>query len=216
MNVTIERPGLWAIGGKMKIHYSFHSVRFLCVLSALNIAIVTDASAATPVSSSQLSVANAIPTVGIKMPRGEYAYPMNDGGVMLHAYYPDGAYIQRQFVKLRPQDKPALFTVLVGTCRSIGDQLNCRMTGMADLASAIQKGRPEIGQEDFKKINTETSDLIKIDEDGAFITKRVRVVVNGQLNPQAIDNKWSPQKYTPTHNDKIDGLRQAIPARYFY
>lgn len=169
-----------------------------------------------PTSSSRLSVANAIPTIGGKMPRGEYAYPMNDGGFMVHTYYSDGAYIQRNFVKLRPQDKPALFSVLVGMCSSIGDQLNCRMTGAAELTSAIQKGRPDIGQEDFKAINTQISDLIKMDEDGAFITKRVRVLVNGQPNPQAVDNRWSPQKYVPTHNDKLDGLRHSIPARYFY
>ncbi len=154
-------------------------------------------------------------------PLGTYRYGSEDDSTIFgEIYYPDGARIRMMYVRSNNANgKLMLFQVVVGMCRPNGAQLDCRETGDADTVTAILKGRPDISRDDFKPRNVETSDLIKMEPDGSFVTMRVKAVVDGQPRPQSIENKWEDTKHLPIHNrdqtETESKIRQSIPAQFF-
>lgn len=148
--------------------------------------------------------------------KGTYRY-VDESSMFVEIYYADDAYIDLQYMK-KPNGDPTIITVIVGMCQQSDSQIHCRRTGQATVLDALLKGRPNINFEDYKPINVETTDLIKMDADGSFISKRVRTVDKGERIATPSEGKWGTNtRMTPIKNpsQSENELRQGIPAQFF-
>lgn len=128
-------------------------------------------------------------------------------GFDLITYYPDGAYIESSHSINQDNGKTTTSFVRVGMCQQNGEQLDCRQTGSVNY---------EFNERDFQPTDVTTTELIKMDTNGNYRTKRIKWVVNGQ--PQPVENEWGGI-YFPVHLDnqieKENKMRQGIPAQFF-
>ena len=147
-------------------------------------------------------------------------YRLESGNsIVTEIYYPDGAYIETTWFKVKSNDKPMFFSILVGMCRQNGTQLDCRLTGDASAATVLLDGRTDINQKDFRSndFHTEVTDLIRMNNDGSFSKKRIKIVLDGG-QPPPLDDKWS-DKYIPAHSENEEkvknDMRQLVPVQFF-
>ena len=132
-----------------------------------------------------------------------------NGDFSVFTRYPDGAYIESFYSIKQGNTKSTVDFIRVGKYQQNGDQLEYRQTGVAN--SLLSNGI-------FGPTNVEITEIIKMDADGNYRTKRSRLIVDGQLRPDLLDDKWSG-KYFPVHlqnqTEMENKMRQSIPAQFF-